>query len=99
MSNQHLSEHEVVRIAGLARIAVTDQRVAETAAGLERVLGFVDQLQEAKVDGVEPTSQVTGLVDVLRPDEVHPSPISREEFLQRAPAHEKGYIKVKRVMK
>lgn len=99
MSNTHLSESDVRRIAELARIQVTDERVTETSQGLERVLDFVDQLQSVDTDAIEPTSQVTGLVDVLREDVVRPSEVAPADLLAQAPAQEDGYIKVKRVLK
>ncbi len=99
MSEKHLSESDVRRIAELAHIEVTDERVTETGQGLEKVLDFVDQLQAANTEGIEPTSQVTGLVDVLREDIVKPSSVSPQTLLDQAPDQEAGYIKVKRVLK
>lgn len=99
MSEKHLSESDVRRIAELAHIQVTDEHVAEIGQGLEKVLDFVDQLQSVDTDGIEPTSQVTGLADVLREDVVKPSPVTRQVLLAQAPGQENGYIKVKRVIK
>lgn len=63
---------------------------------LGQIVGFVEQLQSVDISEVEPTDQVTGLVDVWREDEVRPS-MSREELLVNAPAQKDGYIVVKRV--
>lgn len=94
-----LTEADVARIARLARIRVNDETLPSLTKGLGEVLGFVDQLQSVDTAGVAETSQVTGLVDVLRPDEVVRCEISREELLQRAPLHVDGYIQVPRVLK
>ena len=64
---------------------------------LGQIVEFVEQLSAVDVDGVEPTDQVTGLVDVWREDEVRPS-MPREQLLANAPAQKDGYIKVKRVL-
>jgi aspartyl-tRNA(Asn)/glutamyl-tRNA(Gln) amidotransferase subunit C len=88
---------EVNRIARLARIGLTPDEVATMTTELEAILGFVEQLQAVDIDGVEPTDQVTGLVDVWREDEVQPS-LDRDQLLANAPAQQNGYFKVKRVL-
>lgn len=89
---------EVQRLAALARIGVTDAEAAELASELASIVGFVGRLSSVDTTGTEPTSQVTGLVDVWREDEVKPSPLSRDELLANAPQTEDGYIKVRRVL-
>jgi aspartyl-tRNA(Asn)/glutamyl-tRNA(Gln) amidotransferase subunit C len=88
---------EVQRLARLARIGLTDDEAAHMAVELGNIVEFVEQLQAVDVDGVEPTDQVTGLVDVWREDEVKPG-LSREALLANAPAQKDGYIVVKRVL-
>lgn len=88
---------EVERIAKLARIGLTPEEAARMAAELSQIVGFVEQLQAVDIEGVPPTDQVTGLVDVWREDEVKPS-LSREALLDNAPAQKDGYIVVKRVL-
>jgi aspartyl-tRNA(Asn)/glutamyl-tRNA(Gln) amidotransferase subunit C len=88
---------EVKRLAMLAKIGLTDEEASSLSAELGQIVEFVEQLQKVDVEGVEPTDQVTGLVDVFRPDEVKPS-MSREELLKNAPDQQDGYIKVKRVL-
>jgi aspartyl-tRNA(Asn)/glutamyl-tRNA(Gln) amidotransferase subunit C len=92
-----LGPDEVKRIARLARIGLREEEIAPMAAELEAIVGFVEQLQNVDVENVAPTDQVTGLVDVMRPDVVKPS-LPRDKFLANAPAQENGYIKVKRVL-
>lgn len=94
-----LTEADVARIARLARVRVEDSALPALTKELSEVVGFVDQLQSVETEGVAETSQVTGLVDVLRPDEVVPCPIPKAELLQRAPLHVDGYIQVPRVLK
>jgi aspartyl-tRNA(Asn)/glutamyl-tRNA(Gln) amidotransferase subunit C len=89
---------EVKRIARLANIAVSDETAAKLAAELDQIVGFVEQLSKVDTHQVEETSQVTGLVDVWRPDQVRPSEVTQEQLLQNAPASQDGYIKVKRVL-
>lgn len=88
---------EVKRLADLAKIGLTDEEAASLSIQMSQITDFAEQLQKVDVEGVEPTDQVTGLVDVFRTDEVKPSP-SREEMLANAPEQQDGYIKVRRVL-
>ncbi len=88
---------ETLRIAKLARIGLTDQQAESMSAELQRIMTFVEQLQQVDIEGTAPTDQVTGLVDVWREDEVRPS-MPREQLLANAPEQKNGYIVVKRVM-
>lgn len=88
---------EVERIAKLARIGLTPAEAEKMAVELSAIVGFVEQLQAVDIEGVAPTDQVTGLVDVWREDVVKPS-LSRDELLANAPEHRDGYIVVKRVL-
>lgn len=88
---------EVQRVAKLARIGLSEEEAARMAVEIGRIVGFVEQLQAVDITGIEPTDQVTGLVDVWREDVVKPS-LPREELLANAPAQKDGYIVVKRVM-
>jgi aspartyl-tRNA(Asn)/glutamyl-tRNA(Gln) amidotransferase subunit C len=88
---------QVQRIAKLAHIELSEDETARMSAELGQIVEFVEQLLQVDVDGVEPTDQVTGLVDVWREDEVRPS-MPREQLLANAPAQQDGYIKVKRVL-
>ncbi len=92
-----LGVSEVERVAKLARIGLSADEAAAMAVELGQIVEFVEQLQKVDVEGVEPTDQVTGLVDVWREDEVKPS-LSREELLSVVPEHKHGYIVVKRVL-
>jgi len=93
----HIGVTEVERVAKLARIGLSPEEASQLSIELGQIVGFVEQLAEVDVEGVLPTDQVTGLVDVWREDEVKPS-LSREELLANAPAQQDGYIVVKRVI-
>ncbi len=92
------SKEEVDKVSGLARIGATEAEKSKLVTSLSSVLEFVDALQAVDTRGVDPTSQVTGLEDVLREDELVKCPLSRDELLANAPAVQDGYIKVKRVL-
>jgi len=93
-----LTKEELARIATLARIGLSDSELTRLSGDVGSILEFVDQLQKVDTSGVATTSQVTGLSDVWREDVVHHCELGRDELLKNAPATEKGYVKVKRVL-
>ncbi len=76
-----LTEEQVRHVAKLARLKLSDEEVKKFSGQLSGVLEYVDILKEVDTDGVEITSQVTGLKNVLRKDEVVKSEATREELL------------------
>jgi aspartyl-tRNA(Asn)/glutamyl-tRNA(Gln) amidotransferase subunit C len=89
-----ISEKEVEHVALLARLGLSSEQKKRFATELSRILELVSELQEADTADVPETSQVTGLRNVVRPDEVRPS-LSRETFLKNAPASQADQLKVK----
>lgn len=65
-----LTRAQVQHIATLARLALTDAEVDKFTKQLTDILGYVAQLNEVDTEGVLPTSQVTGLKNVMRDDVV-----------------------------
>ena len=63
------------------------------AGELSGILEHVDRISELDLEGVEPTSHVIALENVLRPDEPRPS-WSRDEVLERAPDPADGAFRV-----
>ena len=60
----------VKRVAKLSRIAITDERAESMKAELNTILGFVEQLQEVDVEGVEPMTSVVEMDMRKRTDQV-----------------------------
>jgi aspartyl-tRNA(Asn)/glutamyl-tRNA(Gln) amidotransferase subunit C len=87
----------VRHIARLARIAVSDAEVEALAPELNNILGWVEQLQEVDVSGVEPMTAVIPNVLRLRDDAVTDGGI-REDVLANAPVAEHGFFAVPKVI-
>jgi aspartyl-tRNA(Asn)/glutamyl-tRNA(Gln) amidotransferase subunit C len=87
----------VRHIARLARIAVTDAEVEALAPELSNILGWVEQLQEVDVSGVESMTAVIPNVLRLREDAVTDGD-RREDVLANAPAAEHGFFAVPKVI-
>lgn len=93
-----LSRDDVLKLARLARLSLTDDEVEEFTRELSEVLRYVEQLRDVDVSGLEPTSQVTGLKNVMREDEVQDYGVSRNDLMQNVPQTQDGQIKVKRMI-
>jgi aspartyl-tRNA(Asn)/glutamyl-tRNA(Gln) amidotransferase subunit C len=78
---------EVLHVARLARLALSDDEVERMARELSAVLDHVEKISELDLDGVAPTSHVVDVANPLREDEPVPS-LPREEALASAPAVE-----------
>jgi aspartyl-tRNA(Asn)/glutamyl-tRNA(Gln) amidotransferase subunit C len=87
----------VRKIASLARIAVTDGEVEAMVPELNNILGWIEQLGEVDVTGVEPMTAVIPNVLRLREDVVTDGGI-REKVLANAPAAEHGFFGVPKVI-
>jgi aspartyl-tRNA(Asn)/glutamyl-tRNA(Gln) amidotransferase subunit C len=98
MEMAKLSREDVLKLARLARLKLSDEEIERFQSEISAILGYVEQLQNVDLEGVEPTYQVTGLKDVTRPDEVKDYGTPPEELLKNAPATEDGHIKVKRML-
>jgi len=92
-----LSEDEVRHVARLARLALTDDEVANLAPQLSAILGYAEQVGEVAADDVVPTTHPFALADVTRPDERRPS-LPREAILAGAPQVEQDRFAVPRIV-
>ncbi|QQS18461.1 Asp-tRNA(Asn)/Glu-tRNA(Gln) amidotransferase subunit GatC [Candidatus Saccharibacteria bacterium] len=93
-----LSREDVLKLAVLARISLSDDEVDSFATELSAILGYVEQLSSVDVSGLEPTNQVTGLTNVMRKDEVIDYGYTAEKLLQIVPKVEKNMLRVKRMI-
>jgi aspartyl-tRNA(Asn)/glutamyl-tRNA(Gln) amidotransferase subunit C len=88
-----IEREQVEHVAKLARLKLTDDEVQRMAGELSGILEHVERIAELDLDGVEPTSHVVALENVLRPDKPRPS-WERDEMLERAPDPAGGAYRV-----
>ncbi|HMA27619.1 MAG: Asp-tRNA(Asn)/Glu-tRNA(Gln) amidotransferase subunit GatC [Solirubrobacterales bacterium] len=88
-----IDREQVLHVAKLARLRLSDAEIEKMASELSGILEHVEHIAELDLDGVEPTSHVIALQNVLRPDEPRPS-WSRDEVLERAPDPASGSFRV-----
>ncbi|OGH93920.1 MAG: hypothetical protein A2538_03570 [Candidatus Magasanikbacteria bacterium RIFOXYD2_FULL_41_14] len=88
-----LSLDEVRKIAKLARLNLTPAEEKRHAETISVVLDYMNILNEVNTDGVEITSQVTGLSDVMRPDEPYECDF-KKELINQMPEVSENELKV-----
>jgi aspartyl-tRNA(Asn)/glutamyl-tRNA(Gln) amidotransferase subunit C len=88
----------IENLANLARLQFDNEERKEIKKDLQRMISFVEKLNELNTDGVEPLLHMTDETNVLREDEINGS-VSREEALQNAPSTDGIYFKVPKVIK
>ncbi len=88
---------DVRKVAQLARLDLPEPTIASFSVQLERILGYVAQLEQVDTTGVEPTTRAVEVVNVTRPDGVEPTPV-REDLLDLAPQREGDFVRVPRIL-
>jgi aspartyl-tRNA(Asn)/glutamyl-tRNA(Gln) amidotransferase subunit C len=83
---------EVLHVARLARLELTDEEVGRFTEQLSAILEAVAKVSELDLSDVEPTAHPLDLVNVWADDEPRPS-LSQEEALANAPDREAGFFK------
>ena len=88
-----INREQVLHVARLARLELSDAEVETMAEELSGILEHVDRISELDLSGVEPTSHVVALENVLRADEPRPS-LTRDRALENAPDTADGAFRV-----
>jgi aspartyl-tRNA(Asn)/glutamyl-tRNA(Gln) amidotransferase subunit C len=84
-----IDREQVLHVARLARLRLSDEEVEKMAAELSNILEHIERIGELDLDGVPPTSHVVDVANALRPDEPRPS-LPRDVALDQAPATQDG---------
>jgi aspartyl-tRNA(Asn)/glutamyl-tRNA(Gln) amidotransferase subunit C len=88
---------DVKYVAHLARIFLSPDEEQKLGAQLGKILGHIEKLKEADVNGVEPTAHAFPIVNVTRPDETRPS-MPTEDALRNAPVQANGLFIVPKIV-
>jgi aspartyl-tRNA(Asn)/glutamyl-tRNA(Gln) amidotransferase subunit C len=93
-----IDEQTVDKIAHLARLQLAADEKKGMIKDMNKILGFMDKLNEVDTTGVEPLVYMTAEPNVLR-DDVVKQEITTEEALQNAPDHDESHFLVEKVIK
>jgi aspartyl-tRNA(Asn)/glutamyl-tRNA(Gln) amidotransferase subunit C len=86
------------KLAHLSRLQFNEEEKSAIKNDVQRMIAFVEKLNELDLGNVKPLLHMSDEVNVLREDEIKGS-ISREEALKNAPLHDGQFFKVPKVIK
>ena len=93
-----LSRDDILKLAHLARLELSESEIDEYASELSEILQYVTMLSSVEVDDLTPTHQVSGLINITRQDETIDYGYDPRDLLENLPAKQDNQIKVKRMI-
>ncbi len=93
-----ISIQTIDKLANLAQLQFSEIEKTEIKVDLEKMVGFIEQLQKVDTTNIEPLIHISDAVNVLRTDEIKGS-IEVEEALKNAPSKDKHFFTVPKVIK
>lgn len=93
-----LTKKDVLHVAELSNLKLTEAEIKKFTPQLDKIIEFVATLSEIDTDGIEPTSQTTGLKNILRDDIIKSDQsLSQDEALSGTDGYN-GYFKVPAIL-
>lgn len=92
-----LSRKEVLHVAELAKLGITEEETEEFTEQLSEILEYFDMLSRLDTEAIPPTAQAIHMRNITRPDEVEPS-LGPEEALENAPEREGNFFRVEPIL-
>ena len=93
-----VTDELIEKLARLSMLEFSENEKKEIREDLAKMIAFVEKLNELDTSGIEPLMHMSNEENVLRQDEIG-NMLSKEEALQNAPAHNKDYFTVPKVIK
>lgn len=94
----NISREEINKLAHLSRLELDDKAVDKMQEDMNKILGFVAQIEKMELDGVEPLVYMTEETNILREDTIVQE-ITHAEALKNAPDADTDYFRVSTVKK
>jgi len=88
-----ISKEQIKHLAHLSRLELSEAEIDAMQGDMSKILDFVAQVEKLDLEGVEPLTQMSKSVNVMRQDEVA-NMISKEEALKNAPDANSDYFRV-----
>ncbi len=92
-----IDKSTVDKIAHLARLSFDDKSKEKMLSELNAIIDWIDKLEEVDTEGIEPLTNMSHEVSVVREDEVK-NELSHEEALKNAPKKDSNYFRVPKVL-
>lgn len=94
----NLDKATVEKLADLARLEFSEKEKEEMLQDMNKIMAFVEKINEMDLDGVEPLIYMVEEGNVMREDEVTDQ-VTRDEALKNAPSRDTDYFRVPKVLK
>ena len=94
----NITRKDVEKLAHLSRLELTEEELVAMESDMNKMLHFVEKINELDLEGVEPLAYMSDEVNILREDEVKQD-ITHEEALKNAPDKDTDYFRVPKVIK
>ncbi|HAR21843.1 MAG: Asp-tRNA(Asn)/Glu-tRNA(Gln) amidotransferase subunit GatC [Cryomorphaceae bacterium] len=88
-----ISKEQIKHLAHLSRLELSEAEIDAMQGDMSKILDFVAQVEKLDLEGVEPLTQMSKSVNVMRQDEVA-NMISKEDALKNAPDANSDYFRV-----
>ena len=98
--SQGLSSTGIEHVASLARLGLSEKEKEKLSRELSGILDYFEKLKKIDTEGIEPTTQVTGLTNVFREDgRSHELDVVRiKKMIGQAPEREENFVKTKTIL-
>lgn len=93
-----LKKSQVIHISHLAKLKLSSKEIETFTKQLNEIFTYVSALSEINLDGVDPTSQTTGIVNSLREDEINNFGLKQSEVLSGSDNTHNGYFMVSHLL-
>ena len=93
-----ITDADIRKLAILSRLKLTDNEIPKYKQEISSIMQYVEILQNVDLSGLEPTSQVTGLQNVIRADELINYNVTPKQLLSNAPVTQEDQLKVNRMI-
>ena len=93
----NIDKETVEKVAQLARLELAEDEKEKMIADMNKILGFMDKLNEIDTAGIEPLVYMTNEINTVREDVIKQE-VTHEEALLNAPKHDKDYFLVAKVI-
>lgn len=98
MGMARLTKANVLHVARLAKLNLTDNEVSKFLPQLSSVVDFISELEKINTTNIEPTSQTTGLENVFRAGDPKVSSLDQDKALSGSDETYNGYFKVPAIL-
>ena len=92
-----ITKEEVKKVAHLARLELNENEIINHSEQLEKILGYIKQLEKIDTDNIPCTTRAIEVINVFRKDEKNNSDCT-EELLELGPSREDKYFKVPKII-